>query len=250
MLVVDIGNSRIKWAWWHNQQLSEMHAAEYAAEENLAGTLDQHWQSVREQLLSDEHAIWVACVAGEVVEKSLQTWLQTHCEQTADFLHSTKTRAGVTNTYTKPEQYGVDRWAALLGAKALYADSPVCVIDCGTAVTVDCMDAKGQHLGGYIMPGLDMMRSALLHNTNGIADTQGSEVELADNTADAVSSGTLRMLRAACQDACSSAEQQLGETVKIIITGGLSERVISLLGSTELCHEPALVLHGLVAARD
>ena len=242
MLTIDIGNSNIKWAVWEEQRIIQAGSSAYSKQQanNTFSCLDD--------LQVDEQVI-VACVAGEAVEDALTSWMQRNWSVTPMFLRTMSTLGDVTNAYDVPSQHGVDRWAALLGAHVLYRQ-PVCIIDAGTAVTVDLMDAEGRHMGGLILPGLEMMRGALLQGTTGIQQTEGDITTFANNTADAVSSGTLHMLRAAILDICSSAAQVLGNEMKIIITGGMSEQILSLPGMPQMQHEPELVLHGLRVAAE
>jgi pantothenate kinase type III len=90
-----------------------------------------------------------------------------------------------------------------------------------------------------------MMRDALLRGTEGIRQADGKITDFADNTADAVSSGTLHMLMAAVKEIVDSARRRLGSDMKIIITGGMSEQIMSLPGMPAMLHEPDLVLKGL-----
>ena len=237
MLTVDVGNSRIKWALWQDDALSATGAADY---------LKDSPQSVFDSWLelAPQQNVHVACVAGNTMEQALTQWMQQHWNTTPVYLRTAAQQAGVSNAYPDPAQHGVDRWAALLGAHALY-QSPVCIIDSGTAVTIDLMDTQGKHYGGRIMPGLAMMRRALLEQTQGIADTEGATPDFANNTADAVSSGTLHMLRAALIDVCNAARALLGSDMKIIITGGMAEQMLNLPDMPDMVHEPNLVLTGL-----
>ena len=242
MLTVDIGNTYIKWAVWNDARIVQTGACEYSKQdpENVFAL----WNDMQ-----PEKRVMVACVAGEPVEQALNNWMQLHWSIVPEFLRSTAKLGGVTNAYADPSQYGVDRWAALLGAHSLY-DDPVCIIDAGTAVTVDLLDAEGGHQGGRILPGLQMMREALLKGTAGIYQTDGEPAAFANNTADAVSSGTLRMLQAALIEICSSAGQCLGNNMIIIITGGMSEQIMSLPGMPGMLHEPDLVMKGLYVAAE
>ena len=242
MLTVDIGNTSIKWAVWNGAHISRAGSSEYSKQdpENVFAM----WNDMQ-----PEKRVMVACVAGESVEHALSNWLQAHWSVVPDFLRSTAKRGGVTSAYADPSQYGVDRWAALLAAHSLY-DDPVCIIDAGTAITVDLLDAEGRHRGGRILPGLRMMREALLMGTAGIRQADGEPVAFASNTEDAVSSGTLHMLQAALIEICSSARQCLGNNMKIIITGGMSEQIMSLPGMPEMLHEPDLVMKGLYVAAE
>ena len=242
MLTIDIGNTCIKWALWDEERIVRSGSNRYSRQ-NV-----EHGFSTWNDLQADEQVI-VACVGGDAVENALSAWMRHNWSVTPEFLQATKKLAGVTNAYRDPSQHGVDRWAALLAAHAHYSD-PVCIIDAGTAVTFDLMDVEGGHLGGLILPGLEMMRNALLQGTAGIWQTEGEVPRFADNTADAVSSGTLQMLRAAIIEICSSAAQSLGSDMKIIITGVMSESILSLSAMPAMIHEPHLVLKGLrVAAR-
>jgi type III pantothenate kinase len=237
MLTIDIGNTHIKWAIWNDGHITAAACTVYSKQEpDRAFAV---WQEMRPEKL-----VMVACVAGDALEHALRQWMQTHWSVVPRFLRSTAQLKGVTNAYVDPAQYGVDRWAALIAAHSLYSD-PVCIIDAGTAITVDLMDADGRHMGGRILPGLRMMREALLKGTEGIHQTDGRTTDFADNTADAVSSGTLHMLMAALNEICDSASRCLGSNMKIIITGGMSEQIMSMCGMPEMLYEPDLVLTGL-----
>lgn len=242
MLTIDIGNTHIKWAVWGDDCIIDTGMCAYSKQQ--AENAFACWGDLQ----PDEHVI-VACVAGNAVENALTGWMQGNWSVAPIFLRATAKQCGVTNAYLDPSQYGVDRWAALLAAHTKYHE-PVCIIDAGTAITVDLMDAEGLHRGGLIMPGLQMMRDALLEGTAGIDQAQGSITAFANNTADAVSSGTLHMLRAAIIDICSSAEQSLGSHMKIIMTGGMSQQILSLSGLPQMKHEPELVLQGLRVAAE
>lgn len=242
MLTIDIGNTYIKWAVWNEAGISQTGSCEYSKQE--PENVFAMWEDTR-----PEKRVIVACVAGESVENALINWMQAHWSVEPEFLRSTAKLGDVTSAYTEPSQFGVDRWAALLGARSLY-DVPVCIIDAGTAITVDLLNAEGGHQGGRILPGLEMMREALLKGTAGIQQADGEPVTFAINTADAVSSGTLHMLQAALIEICSSAGQCLGNNMKIIITGGMSEQIMSLHGMPEMLHEPDLVLQGLHASAE
>ena len=240
MLTIDIGNTHINWAIWNDDRIDLAGCVAYSKQEpDKAFTA---WRDVRPEKL-----VMVACVAGKAVEHALRQWMQTHWSVEPRFLRSTAQLMGVTNAYADPARYGVDRWAALIAAHSLYSD-PVCIIDAGTAITVDLMDADGRHKGGRILPGLRMMREALLRGTEGISETDGKLTDFADNTADAVCSGTLHMLMAALGEVCDSAVRHLGSNMKIIITGGMSEQIMSMHGLPDMLHEPDLVLIGLHSA--
>ncbi len=241
MLTIDIGNSGIKWGIWQEDQLVLAEDGVYE-KTSIRVALDDIFSGAPNQ-----DKVWVSCVAGAVVEQALIEWLQQEWSVEPFFLRTSAELGGVQNMYPDPAEHGADRWAALLGAKKLY-DDPVCIIDVGTAVTVDLMDENGLHRGGRIMPGLDMMRESLLKNAAGVKEINGDCPGFAITTADAVTSGTLHMLQAGLVEVCVSAKERLGDTMRIIITGGMAEKMLPLLKLPDMRHEPHLVLHGLFFA--
>jgi type III pantothenate kinase len=243
MLTIDIGNSAIKWGIWQDGQLVLAETAVYDRT-NLGKSLDDVFFGAPRQV-----EVWVACVAGAEIEQVLSDWMKQQWAVETVYLHTVTEQCGVKNMYPDPSQHGVDRWAALLGARQLY-QVPVCIIDVGTAVTVDLMDEEGIHRGGRIMPGLDMMRTSLLEHTEEINDIDGECPGFAINTADAVSSGTLHMLLAGLIEVCESARQRLGDDMEIIMTGGMAETMLPLLDLPDIHHEPHLILHGLFYASE
>jgi type III pantothenate kinase len=99
------------------------------------------------------------------------------------------------------------------------------------------------------MPGLDMMRNSLLQNTAGIKLVVGDCPGFAINTADAVTSGVVHMLQAGLLEVCESAKNRLGDEMRVILTGGMAEKMLPLLDQVKgIHHEPHLVLYGLYYA--
>ncbi|MCK5001763.1 MAG: type III pantothenate kinase [Gammaproteobacteria bacterium] len=244
MLTIDIGNSGVKWGIWQEDQLILADDGRYE-KESLHATFDEIFSGAPRQ-----DTVWVSCVAGHDVEQALIDWTNKEWSIEPIFLRTASEFGGVSNIYPLPEEHGADRWAALLGAKKLY-DVPVCILDVGTAVTVDLMDVGGVHRGGRIMPGLDMMRNSLLQNTAGVQEVEGDCPGFAINTADAVTSGTVHMLQAGLLEVCESAKERLGDEMRVILTGGTAEKMLPLLEQIEgILHEPHLVLYGLYYASE
>lgn len=242
MLTIDVGNSSIKWGIWQDGQL--LLAEESLYEKDLLHTtFDKMYAGAPFQ-----DAVWISCVAGQNVEQTLTDWIRKEWSIEPVYLRTTSEFAGVRNMYPQPEEHGVDRWAALLGAKKLY-NVPVCIIDVGTAVTVDLMDMEGVHRGGRIMPGLQMMQNSLLQNTAGVRSIDGDCPGFAINTADAVTSGTVHMLQAGLLEVYESAKKRLGNEMQVVLTGGMSEKMLPLLKGVKDIHlEPHLILYGLYYA--
>ncbi|TNF38440.1 MAG: type III pantothenate kinase, partial [Gammaproteobacteria bacterium] len=198
MLAIDVGNTRIKWGTWLQGSLQHKGAFVYQSD-RISADLDRHLFELQLQ----QH-VYISSVAGEEVRQTIQQWFHQAWGIEPCFVESVHSAAGVINGYDNPRQLGVDRWVALVAAYNKYRRA-VCVIDCGTAVTLDMVNANGQHLGGLIMPGLDMMLSGLMKGTQGIQATAGNACPLGRNTADAVYSGCLQLLGLGIQGMIKSA---------------------------------------------
>ena len=158
-LLIDIGNSRLKWSWQAQQRLGPIDAIAYELK-TLANELAVLWLEE-----SPPEAVWVASVAKPAVTKILDQFLASHWGLSAHYIQATETGLGVSNAYTEPAQLGCDRWAAMLAAYHLDTHC-VMIVDCGSAVTIDAIDNQGHHLGGTISPGISLSNTVLTHHTN------------------------------------------------------------------------------------
>lgn len=156
--------------------------------------------------------------------------------------------AGVTIRYPDPSRLGVDRWLAMLAANA--ASSKAClVVDCGTALTVDKLDELGEHCGGYILPGLALMRRSLEENTRIRLDA-GFEVGgsgLGHSTDEAVHHGSLAAAVALIVSTLEDARAG-GSECELLVTGGGAGELIPHLLTRGARLVPDLVLEGLSLA--
>jgi type III pantothenate kinase len=203
--------------------------------------LEEAWQN-----LPQPGAVWVSNVAGSELAEALEQWLQQTWGLLPQYATSSEAWGEVRNAYEEPGRLGVDRWLALLAAYEI-SKQAVCIIDCGTAITVDVMASSGQHLGGLIVPGLGMMRDALYAGTEGVhesvpASSAGSL--LACDTAGAVEGGSLYAVVAFIDRVCTDMEKELDEPMTCLLTGGDATDILPLL-NVEVEHEPLLVLQGL-----
>lgn len=260
ILLVDIGNTRLKWA------LLPPHGGvgNPAARLRPGGIGDhtpEHIHTAFEMAWSDLHGItrvWAVCVAGVAVAAQLEDWVRKRWGVPCHFLHASATAAGVCNAYREPGQLGDDRWAALIGARAS-EPGRVCVIDCGTALTLDVLDAQGQHQGGLIVPGLALMRHALAMRTadlDGAIAQTGSAADrdptraglrLGVDTPGCVANGTVQALTGLITQVLI-ALAPAGIGVSVLCTGGDAPAIMAGLardGLPPLRHVPALVLQGL-----
>lgn len=157
---------------------------------------------------------------------------------------------GVRNGYREAMRLGVDRWMALLGARAM-GDGAWLVVDAGTALTVDALAGDGRHLGGYIVPGISMQARALSMNTSAIGVVESSDGHgWGRSTSEAVSRGVLFSVAAFVNRASVELTSYAEDTCRVIVTGGDAGLLLPWLkGVPQL--EPDLVFIGmLVEARE
>lgn len=157
--------------------------------------------------------------------------------------------AGVRFAYSDVASLGVDRCMAMLAGYQKYP-SGVCVIDCGSAITVDLVAAGGRHHGGYIVPGLELLKSALRVGTANVVvpDVLGEELEPGSDTASCVGNGINLILRSVVLEALRLARHRSIESW--VFTGGDAELVQSLAGLEGRLIYPDLVFDGLVLAAE
>lgn len=237
-LVIDMGNSRGKWglAAPGSTDLLRTGSFDMAADMN---TVLEHQDLPLDALTQ----VLICCVAREARYEQVVAWLKAKTRATVRRFTSRTRAFGVTNGYRNPGQLGADRWAALLAARELIR-GPVLVADCGSAVTLDLLAADGRHLGGYILPGLSMMRRALHRETAGLPEVASGKMELADNTSDAIGAGTLLGIVMAIESVVAR-----NHNPPCLLTGGDAETIGRYL-QAPCQHEPDLVLKGLVIAGD
>ncbi len=188
----------------------------------------------------------VSSVAGSEVCESLSILAET-LGVSAEFAQTSAACAGVVNSYEQPEKMGVDRWLAMIAAFK-ESNGPVCVVDCGTALTVDFVSSAGLHLGGLIVPGADLLSAALLRDTENVHfdQRQAGVLALGRSTSEAVNNGVLYMLIGTIHESIEryNAEYQEGRRLDIYLTGGTAPILEPLLkGSLKV--RPELVLDGL-----
>jgi len=241
MLLIDIGNTRIKWATLDDRKLSEQSAAVHAgwSTVEVVGTILEG--------MPRADRVVVANVGGKKLGDALSDAVREAWGVEAEMLHSTSQAGGIRNAYPQPAKLGVDRLMAMVGAHAMHR-SPVCIASVGTAMTIDAIDGAGQHLGGVIVPGPDLMVSSLLRNTSEIA-TRAKQGDIrhgvfADNTLGAVRQGAVSALAALVERSVESMQTQLGQPPVLILTGGASGHLEGLI---RLPYRtiPDLVLQGL-----
>jgi type III pantothenate kinase len=236
-LLIECGNSRCKWARSGPGGIEYLGAAAYA-ELASADALAAAWQSS-----GSFERVMIATVSANPVLEAALALLQPQLKAPIRHLIPVQASHGLHLAYEQADKLGVDRWLAMLAAVA-GGDGPVCVVDCGTAMTVDVVAAGGEHLGGQIIPGLELMRASLHHGTSLLPKVGGpvSSGLLGKDTESCIAAGTLAALAGAVNMVLEELAY-LG-AIRGIITGGNAHDVLPLLhGQWQL--RPHLVLEGM-----
>jgi type III pantothenate kinase len=210
ILCLDAGNTRLKWGLFDPS--SGWKASGALALSELKGL----------KLPKADKAVF-ANVAGEDVDQRVAEAL---AGMPLFRVTAKSEQCGVRNGYERPEQLGADRWAALIGARALH-QGPTLVAMAGTATTVDLLDSDGVFRGGLILPGLALMRASLAQSTAQLELLPGEFRELPANTADAILSGCLSAQAGAVE---RQFERIASEPYALcLISGGAANRLLPLL---------------------
>ena len=261
ILLVDLGNTRLKWAWLDRRgRPGRMRATVHAAVSGSAATAataagraaDKEFAQLLPPLRRGDRVIAVSVAAPER-RRRLAATVRRLAGSAPQFIRSRRSEGTLRNGYREPWRLGADRWAALAAARAL--QRAVLVVDAGTAVTIDLLGGDGRHHGGWILPGVRMMGESLLRGTGGIrrraAATSGRRVggrrgavPFARSTLEAVEAGALLSISGAIERAADEARLRLGKRPRVLLTGGDADRLARRL---RIRHElrPALVLEGL-----
>jgi len=236
--LVDLGNTRLKVATLTADSFNEVRECVHRGRplgESLSELLPA---------LAPSDRLLVASVAPPEQREALYAWNLQHGGARVAWLAAQAHAFGVNNAYSEPERLGVDRWLALVAARSLTA-GPVCVVDCGSALTVDAMDGAGCHRGGLILPGLAAAARALGESAPALASVSGGRiVELADNTADAVASGPLLAAAALVARVVGRLRAGIQSEPACLVSGGDAALLLPWLEVAHR-HVPNLVLRGL-----
>lgn len=242
VLLVDIGNSRLKWSVLKDERLGRQKALEHAGV--TARELTRHLFARAPRL----ERVIVASVAGTRLNRLLAATCRREKGLACEFVATARNAAGLTTRYQEPWRLGVDRFMAVIAAYHMARARGACVIDVGTAMTIDLVDPLGVHLGGAIIPGPDMMVASVLRNTVGIARRAGgarSQRSLfAHDTRAAIDQGSRYAAAAIVDRAVSEAQRTLQRTPLVLLTGGGAPQLEPLLQCSYVS-VPDLVLRGL-----
>jgi len=215
ILDLDIGNTRIKWQLSDTAVGSEKAALHSGIALDMAELLEA---TVEQYPVAQVRA---ASVRGGSLLSELTAVLEQDWQLSVQMAQVVRECQGVTVAYEDLTRLGVDRWLAMLAAYQ-DAEGACIVVDCGTAVTVDLIDNQGQHLGGYIVPGLRLIPGSLTQNTAIVLKAEpGWGLEPGISTEQAIYHGALQMLVALLEKTIAS---------KYPIQPGMKPPVVYLTG--------------------
>lgn len=230
IVCLDSGNTRVKWGIHDGVSWLAQGAVAHAQIEQLAA-LTSDWPQPERVMLAN---VAGAEAAGRI-RQQLAAWQSVFHD-----VQSSAQAGDVSNLYRHPERLGVDRWCALIGARALVA-APAVVVMAGTATTIDTLDANGRFLGGDIVPGIGLMLRSLAQGTAGLPFADGHYVPHPRCTDDAIVSGVLEAQAGAIERVFARLNEPDGYC---LLSGGYAEQISAVL---RIPHRlaPNLPLEGL-----
>jgi len=255
-LLIDIGNSYTKYATLNENQRSSIH---YVKSADFLNVLDLDSLKIS----ASPASILLVSVANETLTRNIKSKLSQVFQCTVQQIKTSATAMGVSCGYSDYALLGADRWVAMLAGfnriKAQSQAKPVLIVDCGTVVTVDVVDGNGQHLGGWMMPGLLLMNDALGEKASGIyaglkesalysdfanTNKQQEPLLIGQSTQQCVTVGGRLAEIGFIQQCFSVSEKLLGCAPLCILTGGGAKEIVPLL-PMQVEYLPELVLDGL-----
>ncbi|WP_440997077.1 type III pantothenate kinase [Arhodomonas sp. SL1] len=239
-MLFDCGNSRCKWAVADGIRILSRGV--------ISGTgaeFTRHLRLAADDVPQPMEAA-VVSVAGPDHVAAIETFCRQQWGLPLRQVVTPSRGGGIRVAYPEPHTLGTDRWAAMAGA-ATNGQLPAFVVDCGTAVTIDVVDASGDHEGGLIVPGLSAMRRSLSRGTHALPPVaDGPMPLLASNTPDAIRAGTLRGLAAMIDGLYREVVASRDSDLQPLLTGGDADTLVAYM-ATPFTVMPDLVLHGLAA---
>lgn len=234
-LLVDIGNTRIKWCSENNGNITTAFAIDYKQSEFL-NDIHLRWLKLAPPQQLAISSVSASQIAGQIIHLAKITWpgIKITIAKSQDKGFS------VINAYQQPDKLGVDRWLALIALRKFYPGKS-CIVDCGTAITIDCLNSHGQHLGGLISPGLQLMKQSLYQGAENLSFcNKHYETGLSDDTEAAIYSGTLYAAAGLIEKSINN----LCACQTVVMTGGDAELLAKYL-EFESIIETDIVLKGL-----
>ncbi len=244
LLAIDAGNTQTVVGLYRNDELLRP----WRLATNADRSSDEHALVVRELL--DLEDVDMADISGLAVCSGVPAVTAALREMGARYLSAAivvvepGTRTGVPILSENPKEVGADRIANSAGAFDRYG-GPVIVVDFGTATTVDATSARGEYLGGAILPGIEISLDALFARAAALFRVKLVEPKrvIGKSTVECIQSGTFYGWSAAVDGLCRRFQKELGPSA-VVATGGLGELIAPYSEYIEH-YDPWLTLHGL-----
>ncbi|MGK0269783.1 MAG: type III pantothenate kinase [Cocleimonas sp.] len=252
-LLIDCGNTYLKWCLFDGDNLTEQQSLHHKDASGL-----EIYKDLIDSQTGTCNSVVLVSVLGDVFLAGARR-IAEDAGMSIINAHSQAKLATIQNGYDEPEKLGSDRLVAMIGGFELIDDQQACiVIDSGTATTIDAVDAKGQHLGGVIFPGLELSLNSLSNNTELLPKLDLSEQQfepngLAINTTQAIASGCLLSLASTIDGICNKMQRQLETSslqgagnnkveVRRLLCGGGAKILLPYLENDYDYHENLIML--------
>jgi type III pantothenate kinase len=241
-LLVDLGNSALKWA-----RADALARGEVAT---LVHRADAHWADSLAAAWRDAPRRAVGCSVAGAEERAQVERAAQACGIALTWCGAQPRGGALVNGYRVPEQLGADRWYALRGACARHPGEPLLLATAGTALTVDAVlpvDDGARFIGGAIAPGTRLMLAALASGTAGLPEARGRGVDFPDNTDDAIATGAADAQAGLVLQMVARLAARAGRTPRLLVSGGDAETLAARLRASgaQPSIEHNLVLAGL-----
>jgi len=244
-LLIDIGNSRIKWTLRSTGSLHDAGSTGHCGDKAAVNIM-------LDAVTTAPTAVSATNVAGDQFGALLAGMVKERWGLPVQFAVTQLQAGPVRNGYDDFQQLGIDRWLAIIAAVDQFAGS-ICIVDAGTAITIDAVAANGAHLGGYIIPGLALMHQSLGDETGDLSQLVGDRQQLSAtasehavlgrSTVAAIAGGTVTAVCCLIEQ-CVGTLRADGNDPTIVVTGGDAQWLMHHLDAG-IQHRPQLVLEGL-----
>lgn len=237
-LLIDIGNTNLKWAIDTSDGFvfGGVCRSQSGSIESL---LVNEWDDLKPD------TVFMSCVSNETIKQQVFAASKSCWGIQAESIVTPAQGCGISNAYATPVNMGSDRWAAIVAAFN-QLKGPVCVVDSGTAVTLDVVNSAGRHLGGLIIPGYGLMQECLQKGTRMAFVNErpsSNPIELGTSTEGCIHGGVSLAISSMVNTMFAKLQTEL-TGIRLILTGGDAEMLQGQLGC-ESSIDPHLVLKGL-----
>lgn len=234
-ILIDIGNTRIKWGVDENGTIKSGNFIDYK-QTDFRQQIKQQWLQLKSPDKLAISSVSAKHISLQLIEIAKTIWPDIKVVMAK----SSANAYSVTNAYKNTEKLGVDRWLGLIALLHYYPESS-CIVDCGTAITIDFLGDNGLHLGGLISPGLQLMKQSLYQGTENLSlNGQNFSEGLGNTTGSAIFTGTLYAAAGLIEKAINN----YSAFKTLVMTGGDAE-LLSKHIKFESIIEPHFVLKGL-----